>query len=292
MGTSSPCLKSWTNRNFICSKGKRHTIDAFGNSITSATLPGDHWRSRHDTVKNTIFHLATWATVQISCEVLYIFSPYISAYTTLQSDKLKQVQGVVPDFFFNRTCTLGDVKTITCCQGHYPNARFRHGIRNDAVRIRQNKVTAEYRGKANKADRQYNNHQESGTGPVATKLASFGKVKGLVCGAFGEGSPDMHKLIANIVETAAIKRYQDMGARTSKDAIARANRFAYKTLGVEMMRSTSLLRVGRLGIVLAKPENQKATARRRSHSAPAWFETRQEYFDKHSFSTSSHERAW
>ena len=128
--------------------------------------------------------------------------------------------------------------------------------------------------------------------PVNSKMASFGRIRGLACGAFGEGSPDLHKLAAEIAEMGAAKNYQDMGAQTTKQAKARAYRYVYKTLGVEMMRSAAMLRVNRLGTVLAKTETLRAAAARRSNPVPAWFNTRQEYFDRHSFSTSAHDRPW
>ena len=36
------------------------------------------------------------------------------------------------------------------------------------------------------------------TGPVETKLGSMGEVKGVVVGAFGEGSEDLHSLIHHL----------------------------------------------------------------------------------------------
>ena len=96
----------------------------------------------------------------------------------------------------------------------------------------------------------------------------------------------------NFAESGAARKYQDMGAQTTNQAKARAYRYVYKTLGVEMMRSAALLRVNRLGTVLAKSETLAAAEARRVDPVPAWFNTRQEYFDRHSFSMSVHDRPW
>ena len=49
-----------------------------------------------------------------------------------------------------------------------------------------------------KAKLQYCGSAPGTTGPVETKLASLGEVKGLVVGAFGEGSEDLHTLIHHL----------------------------------------------------------------------------------------------
>ena len=40
--------------------GKK-TVDAYGDHVQSEHLPGDHWRSRHDSVKLTINSLLSWS---------------------------------------------------------------------------------------------------------------------------------------------------------------------------------------------------------------------------------------
>ena len=52
-------------------------------------------------------------------------------------------------------------------------------------------------------DRQFGGVQEGTVGPVERKLESFGAVKGLVFGAFGEGSEDVHSLINSVVSCRA-----------------------------------------------------------------------------------------
>ena len=40
-------------------------------------------------------------------------------------------------------------------------------------------------------------------GPVQRKLESFGNIKGLVFGAFGEGSKDVHSLVQSLATSSA-----------------------------------------------------------------------------------------
>ena len=54
---------------------------------------------------------------------------------------------------------------------------------------------AEYIAKARTTDQQYCGAAPSTTGPAETKLATLGEVKGLVVGAFGEGSEERKTLV-------------------------------------------------------------------------------------------------
>ena len=56
---------------------------------------------------------------------------------------------------------------------------------------------------------------------------------------------------------------------TTKEATSRAYRYVYKTIGVEMMRSTAALRLKRLGVALAKPETIKAASKVRATNMSA-----------------------
>ena len=62
-----------------------------------------------------------------------------------------------------------------------------------------------YIAKARSTDQQYCGSAQGTTGPVETCLASLGDVKGLVVGAFGEGSEDLHALIHHLA-TSRVKR--------------------------------------------------------------------------------------
>ena len=130
--------------------------------------------------------------------------------------------------------------------------------------MRQGLVNAHYRDKAREIDARFNAHTtRDRPGPVGLKLASHGRVRGLVCGAFGEGSPDLHKLCNKLAEVLATTRFEDLGATSVKSAKARAFRYVFRTVGIEMMRGTAALRQLRMGTILAGNASTKAAASRR-----------------------------
>lgn len=142
-------------------------------------------------------------------------------------------------------------------------------------------------------DVEYNNYKgRRNLGPVALKLSSFGRVKGLACGAFGEGSTDLHDLCNKLAGSAALNKYSDMGAASAKDAKSRATRYVYRLLGIEMMRSISTLRSYRLVMALAGSKSNREAAARRKWSRVAFEKESSAYFDKHSYGTKSHIHPW
>ena len=187
---------------------------------------------------------------------------------------------------------MADLKTMTCCKTRYPPARFRNAVRQDAVRVRQAQITREYKKKARDMDRDYNDHTGNGQGPVEARLSTYGRIRGLICGAFGEGSPDMHTLCAKLVSAGAAARAQDLGAQSTKQAKIRASRYIYRMMGIEMMRGTAALKYYRLTIIISGPESAKAAAIRRQCAQRAWDNEHEDYFDRHSFGSRAHIRPW
>ena len=52
-------------------------VDRFGDKVTSAALPGDTWRTKHDQVKSTINSLCEWSKLPVTCEVFNLFARLI-----------------------------------------------------------------------------------------------------------------------------------------------------------------------------------------------------------------------
>ena len=78
-------------------------------------------------------------------------------------------------------------------------------------------LNSEYLDKAKLVDRQYGEVQEGTVGPVQRKLESFGEVKGLVFGAFGEGSEDVHTLVQSLATIRARRVALQRGRECSCD---------------------------------------------------------------------------
>ena len=92
--------------------------------------------------------------------------------------------------------------------------------------MRQQKVHNEYKVKAHNADKDFNDFDDTpNSGPVATRLSSFGRIKGLVSGAFGEGSTDLHDLCEQMASSAASHRSYELGARTIDEGKSRAKTY-------------------------------------------------------------------
>ena len=70
------CLPSPACRDRVGEKVGKSVVDVFGDNIMSAALPGDHWRTRHDTIKMALNSLCSWARLPATVEVWGLFSPF------------------------------------------------------------------------------------------------------------------------------------------------------------------------------------------------------------------------
>ena len=119
-------------------------------------------------------------------------------------------QGLVPDFQMQLPCegrqgnqlVLAELKVISSCPTRYrPDDTVR------AVDRRSRELPGEYLKKAKDVDRIYGGVGDGQVGPVQRKLESFGPVRGLVFGAFGEASEE----VATLVQTLAESRVKAVG---------------------------------------------------------------------------------
>ena len=218
-------------------------------------MAGDHWRQRHDALKHVLQNVCHWAEVPVDVEVLNIFTPVIDRGDDLrgQWDQRKR-QGMIPYMFFPTSGKL-TARTIDEDFNGYPSF-------------------------------------DNQPGPVQLKLTSFGRVKGLVCGEFGEGSPDLHKLCDKIADVAASTKFMEMDAISMKTAKSRASRYVFRTVGIEMIRGTAALRNYRMDMVLAGNASAKAAAARRVWSRNRWEQEQEAYFYSHSYGSHAHEQPW
>ena len=76
---------------------------------------------------------------------------------------------------------------------------------------RAGELKAEYLAKAKHTDQTYCGTPRDTVGPVELKLGSLGKVHGIVVGAFGEASDDLHSLIHHLAVSRV--RFAGPGAR-------------------------------------------------------------------------------
>ena len=91
---------------------------------------------------------------------------------------------------------LAELKVISSCPTRYiPGS----GVR--AVDKRARELPGEYRRKARDVDRMYGGVAEGVVGPVERQLQQYGDLVGMVFGAFGEASQDVHELVQVLAES-------------------------------------------------------------------------------------------
>ena len=193
------CMPSPACQERVGEKVGKSVVDVFGDNIMSAALPGDHWRTRHDTIKMALNSLCSWARLPATVEVWGLFSHLIPAEALSRFESGRARQGLVPDFRFQVPSDLGEsqvalaeLKVISCCKTWYaPGA----GNRVRATNKRAQGLQAIYKNKARALDQTISGTTEGQRGPVERRLDEFGPLIGLCFGAWGEGSNDVHRMV-------------------------------------------------------------------------------------------------
>ena len=197
-------------------------IDIFGDSLRSATMKGDGYRKRHDLVKNFMFRKLRTAGLNTECEVFYLFSREIPQEGLSRLERGRTRQTMVPNFKISIPQTGGrsepqlwELKVISSCPTRYPRNPKPEGR---AVDRRANLLQGEYTAKARKADRKYGNTTEGQIGRMEQKLLSFGRVRGLVVGAWGEISEDF-KCLMDVMGEKKIEEFEAQTGRHVRKSV-------------------------------------------------------------------------
>ena len=214
----------------------RQVVDLFGEAVQSTITTGDHYRKRHDAYKMRLFQMCQWAGLESEVEVFNLFAGSIPQEGLSRMDRGRKVQSIVPDLRIsipeegNMIPRLHEIKIISSSRTRYaPHRQGQEATR--AVDKRASELNREYIMKARATDQQYCGTAPGTTGPVETKLSRLGDVKGVVVGAFGEGSEDLHSLIHHL----AIARVREAGPQKGRSGQIR-------TQEAELALTTSLLR--------------------------------------------------
>ena len=179
---------------------------------------------------------------------------------------------MVPDFMIQvdwdgpEQPTLFELKTL-----HYGTSTYPRGERRcEAVARRAEALPAEYATKAREADRRFCGTPRGRVGPVERKLQSYGTVRGLVFGAWGEGSPDVERLLGTLAEQGAQRHWRAMRC---PDAVAAKGAIAW--LLRRRWAHTALREAARLKLERLEHAGQgAAAAARRRSEAQGNFEAR------------------
>ena len=199
------CMPSPACQDRIGAQVGRSVVDIYGDKVVSSTMPGDHWRSRHDKIKLSIGSLCSWARLPATTEVFGLFSHLIPAQALSRFERGRKRQAIVPDFRIEMPSHTGgtrfqlaELKVISCCESWYtPSA----GGKVRATEKRASGLKAEYRRKARDVDKEAREMKKEDKGPVERRLEEFGDILGLVFGAWGEASEMVHHLVQTLAES-------------------------------------------------------------------------------------------
>ena len=283
------CVPSPACRDLIGQPIGRGFVDIWGDKVQSATLPGDHFRLKHDTNKMKIFSLANECRLPVTCEVFGCFAPCIPQEGLSRLERGRQRQSIIPDFKFElpnalgRVSTLAELKTIAFCQSyHFPGARKR------GVEARADDLPADYLRKARETDRNYCGTPQGEQGPVERKLLSFPPLLKLVVGPFGECSQDLHELLETMAEMKTQFQSRSRGEMESEWKIASNLSYLRRQLSVCAVRAVA---DSLLALVLVAERSRRAQAMASEEIGRRSGPTLAHQYSDHCSSTSGHTMA-
>ena len=159
--------------------------------------------------------------------------------------------------------TLLELKTLHYGISTYGGSAQRCG----AVARRAQALPAEYAAKARRLDAQFNGTEPEEVGPVQLQLQSFGQLRGLVFGAWGEASPDVELLLSFAASTGAQRHWQRMGSTDEAAACGALAWLLRRRWGMTALRECARLKLDRLELV---GRGAAAAASRRAAAASAY----------------------
>jgi hypothetical protein len=231
----------------------RQTLDPHGLRLTTATLPGDGWRTQHDVLKWRISEDAKEMGVRCRTEVYGLFAAVIPQAGRLLASGLpaRKRQGLVPDFAFTLALDgperelLFELKTLHAGPSTYGHSAHRC----EAVARRARALPAEYAAKARHVDQQFCGTAPGSVGPVEAKLRTYDPVRGLVFGAWGEASPDVERLLTAFSRAGAAHHWRTMQVATPGSAQGVLAWLLRRRWGMTAMREAARLKLERLEFV-------------------------------------------
>ena len=233
-------------------------VDLYGEAVQCTITTGDHYRKRHDSFKMKLLQMCQWAGLDAEVEVFNLFTGSIPQEGLSRMERGRKVQSIVPDMRIsipiegNLVPRLHEIKLISSSKTRY--TLHREG--QDATRAvdkRASELNAEYLVKARKTDQAYCGTAQGTVGPVELKLGSLGQVRGIVVGAFGEASDDLHSLIHHLAVSRVRVAGPQLGRRgqlrTEEAEIALSTSFLCKSLSVCGVRGQARVLLGRLDVI-------------------------------------------
>jgi hypothetical protein len=278
-------------------------LDIFGGArLTSASLPGDGFRTQHDAVKWRISEDLREMCVRARTEVYGLFAPLLPQRARDELGKLpvRKRQGIVPDFMIaipsgnqgpsDAADELFELKTLHYGVSTYPRTREETRRRRSgddaysqaadarcaAVNRRAAAIPGEQLTKLRRLDAQHGaSDPDDRPGPLESKLISYGPVRGLVFGHWAEASEHVESLLSGCAYTGALRHGPAMGASDPIDALGTLAWLLRRRWGMAAWRANARLLLDRLehvgrgaaraNVRRAEAMEYAATARRAAH---------------------------
>ena len=273
LGLASPACLALVGKKVDRSSSR---LDRYGDALTSVKQCSGQLKTRHDSAKHAMFRTFKWMHIDVEMEALNVFSQHIpqaqlsESFRTNES-RMKTRQGIVPDFVAHiahdgpKRRQIFELKFIGKNKTRYPMKRDLTQER--CVDKRADGLTKEYEKKARNGDKKYCGTQGDTKGPILRTLESLGDVKGLVWGAFGEGSIQCHRLASTLAEIGSQMHYKTMHVATpqiAKSVLVRAIRRDWGLAVVKANAHTILTNLSKVG------NNVKAASERREALEQQW----------------------
>ena len=253
LGLPSPACRGHIGASIGASRAK---VDAFGDTILPANLPGDGWREQHDTIKWKIRKDSREMGVSLRGEVYCLFAAHIPAAGRDELNKLpsRKRQGLVPDLMLHAQWDgvgperdiLLELKTLHFGASAYP---LRDAARCAGVARRAAKLPADYASQARRVDRTYCGSANGEVGPVEAKLRQFDPVCGIVFSSWGEASKDAHALLEVIATAGAKHHVATMWSESVEVARSGLIWMLRRRCGLAALRASARLLLARLCFV-------------------------------------------
>ena len=215
-------------------------VDEFGDNIQATSLPGDHWRTRHNAFLQMIHRECLFLGLPVEMEVYNLFSGLVAQPGLSRVERARTLQAMIPDLRITlpgtggagggglvgdrvgapggralvgqSTSVLHELKIISSSRSRYnPNRVTR------AVDHRADQLQGEYVKKARAVDRKQG-VPPGQVGRVEEKLIGLGDVRGIVVGQWGEVSMATHYLLDDMAKS----RVRVAGPSTGKRGLLRS----------------------------------------------------------------------
>ena len=186
-----------------------------------------------------------------TCEVFNLFARLIPQEGLNRLERGRRRQALVPDFRLTVNDPiegprrrLAELKIINCC-----SSRYCVGDQQKGVNKRASLLPTEYRKKAKDVDKNYVGTPDGQEGPVLRQLNQYGPLLGLVVGAWGEGSEDLHNLVQTISESRLAAIGLSRGRPGSEQELAVIIGQVRRRLSVAAVRANATCLLNRLNLV-------------------------------------------